>query len=165
MSARHLRDPDLLVRHGRPGRDVAEVFLNFLFRGYCIDVAGQHHDDIRWSVVALEPLLHILHRRRIQVRHFADHLPGIWMRGGISVFGDIFFGQRVGLVFILPLLVLHHPALQVERLLAEVEKAHAVGFHPKGKVERGGGNIFKIVGAVKVGSAGSNRWRPPTREP
>ena len=48
----------------------------------------------------------------------------------VRVLRNVFLGQPVGFVFTLPLFVLDDSALQVERLLAQVEKSHAIRFHP-----------------------------------
>ena len=61
----------------------------------------------------------------------------------------------VGLVLTLPFLVLHHAALLVELGLADGadEMPHAVGFEPERQVERRGGHVDEIVGAIRVGGA------------
>src|SRR5580700_2606050 len=71
------------------------------------------------------------------------------MSRGVGIFWDVFLGQPVRIVLTLAFFILHHAALQIESLLAEVEESHAVRFHPQGVVESGGGNIFKKVGAVE----------------
>ena len=77
------------------------------------------------------------------------------MPGRIGVFGDEFFGDGVGLIFILTFFVLNDAALEIKFFLIEdgEEMAHAIGFGEEDVVEHGGGNVFEIVGAIVVGGA------------
>jgi hypothetical protein len=77
------------------------------------------------------------------------------MAGGIGVLGDELLGYAVGLIFALALFVLHHAALQVEGLLIEraEQVAHAVGLQPERVIERRGGDVLEVVGAVVIGGA------------
>ena len=77
------------------------------------------------------------------------------MPGGIGAVRDEFADLAVGLVLALALLVLHHAALLVERLLVDraEQVAHAVGLHPQRHVERGGRHVLEVVGAVELGGA------------
>src|SRR3546814_8308978 len=61
----------------------------------------------------------------------------------------------VGLVLALALLVLDHAALFIEGLLVDraEQVAHAVGLHPQRHVQRSGGHVLEVVGAVAVGGA------------
>ena len=151
----HFGDPGFLVPDRRPGGNIAEIFFNFFFGGLEVDISGETNHDVRWTVIRLEPFLHVVHRCGIEVRHIADDGPRVGMPGGISVLRDELKGNGVGLVFSLALFVLHNPALQVERLLIELaeQEAHAVGFHPERVIERGSRHVFKVVGAVIVGGA------------
>ena len=69
---------------------------------------------------------------------------------GISGHRDQFFGDRVWLIFTLPLLVLDNAALEIENVLADgvIEVAHPVRFGEKRIIEGGNGNVLEIVGAV-----------------
>ena len=129
MSPLHFRDPYLLVRYGRARRNVAEIFLDLLFRRFRVNIAGQHDDHVGRPVIILEPFLHVLECSSVQVGHVADDVPGIGVTGGICIFRKVLLGQTVRLVLPLTFFVLHHAALQVESLLAQIEESHAVRFH------------------------------------
>src|SRR6266436_2333267 len=77
------------------------------------------------------------------------------MAGRIGALGHQHVDLAVGLVLTLPFFVLHHPALFGE--LRGVDRAeqmpHAVRFHPQRDVERGGGHVLEVVGAIVVGGA------------
>src|ERR1035441_5511072 len=77
------------------------------------------------------------------------------MAGGVGVLRDELFGDAVGLVLALALFVLDDAALEGERLLVEraQQVAHAIGLQPERVVNRGGRDIFEVVGAVVVGGA------------
>ena len=74
------------------------------------------------------------------------------MVGGIQPRREEIPHLAVGLVLALALLVLHHAALLVELGLGEgaEEVAHPVGLEPEREVERGGGHVGEVVGAVLV---------------
>jgi len=116
---------------------------------------AKNQHNIRRAVIRFEPLLHILHRGGIEVRHLADRRPGIRMAGGIRILGEQLAGHAVGLVLALPFLVLHHTPLQVERFLVERSEQvpHAVGLHPEGKVDGRGWHVLEVVGAIGIGCA------------
>ena len=71
------------------------------------------------------------------------------------VLRDQVVGLAIGLVLALPLFVLHHSALFVEFRLGDGagEVAHAVGFHPQHRVQRRGGHVLEVVGAVVAGGS------------
>ena len=77
------------------------------------------------------------------------------MADRIGIFGDEFFGDGVGLIFILTFFVLNDAALEIEFFLIEdgEQMAHAIAFGEENVVEHGGGNVFEIVGAIVVGGA------------
>ncbi len=77
------------------------------------------------------------------------------MAGRIGIFGDELFGDAIGLILALAFFVLHHAALEVEGLLVEgtEQVAHAIGFEEERVVERRGGDVFEVIGAVVVGGA------------
>ncbi len=155
MRAAALGDPFFLVRQRWPGRDVAVVFLDFLFRLFGRDVAGQHQHHVVRPVVGLEPILHVGHGGGIEIGHRADGGPGIRMADREGVFSQQLARHAIGLVFALALFVLHHAALQVELLLVEYgqQMAHAVAFGEEGVVEHRGRHVLEIIGAVGVGGA------------
>ena len=70
-----------------------------------------------------------------------------------SILRDELFRNRVRLVLALALFVLHHAALQIQRLLAQVEVSHAVRLHPQRVIHRGRRHILEIIRAVVVGRA------------
>ena len=155
MRAGHLGDPSFLLAYGRPGGDIAEILLDLFFRCIEIDVARQRQHGIRRPVVGLEPVLHVVHRRRVEVFHGADHGPRVRMAGRIGILGDELLGNVVGLVLALALFILDDAALQIQRLLVErtEQVAHAVGLQPEGVIQGGDGHVLKVVGAVAVGGA------------
>ena len=148
----HLRDPCFLVCHRRPRGNVPEILFRFLFRGFRVNVSGQNEDDIGRPVIRLEPFLHVLHGRRIQIGHLPDCRPRIRMSRRISVLRDQLAGDAVRLVFSLALLVLYHAALQIKRFLIQraQEVPHAVGFHPERQVQRRSGHILEVIRAVRI---------------
>src|SRR6267378_3621795 len=149
------RDPRRLLGDWRRRGNVAEEPLDFLARRLGRDVAGQDDHGVVRAVVGTEPLLHVLDRRGIEVRHRSDHRPRVWMSGRIRALGHQVVDLAVGLILALPLFVLHDAALFVDlRGVDRAEQmAHAVRFHPQRHVERVGGHVLEIVGAVFVGGA------------
>jgi hypothetical protein len=149
------RDVDLVAGHRRPCGDVAEVALRLLFGGGDVDVARQHQRGVGRAVILAEPVLGLLHRRALQkvARRHVGRVVGMPL--GKARREDTVEDLAVGLVLALALLVLHHTALFVDGLLVEraQQVAHAVGFHPERAIERRGGHVLEIVGAVGAGGA------------
>ena len=77
------------------------------------------------------------------------------MAVGIGRLGDEVPDLAVRLVLALPLFVLHDAALLVELLLIDSAEqvAHPVALHPESQVERVGGDVLEVVGAILVGCA------------
>jgi len=77
------------------------------------------------------------------------------MPGRVQRAGQLVPHLPIGLVLALALLVLHHAALFVERGLVDrtEQVTHAVRFHPQRHVQRGGGHVLEVIGAVGVGGA------------
>ena len=65
------------------------------------------------------------------------------------------FDDRVRLIVPLAFFVLHDAALEVEDFLADgaVEVAHAIRFGKERIVERGGRDVFEIIGPIFAGGA------------
>jgi hypothetical protein len=143
---------DLRLRHRRARRDVAEEFGDLLLRGRKVDVAGEHEHGVVRAVPGAEPVLHVLQRRRVEVVHRPDRGVVVRVRLRIHQLAQLIEHLPVGLVLAFALFVLHHAALLVERRLVDGadQVAHAIGFHPQRGVERGGGHVFEVVGAVGV---------------
>ena len=99
--------------------------------------------------------MHVFKRSGVEIFHLADHRPRIGVALRIRTLRDQFVSDRVGLVFALALLVLHHAALLVELGLVHRPEhvAHAVRFHPQSEVESRGRHVLEVVGAVLVGRA------------
>ena len=141
--------------HGRSGGNMAEVAGHLLPGGLHVDVTGQHQHRVVGAVPGVEPLVHVFQRGRVQIVHRADHAVLVGMAVGVHHPVDHLPGLAVGLVLALALLVLHHPALLIQRSLVHraQQVAHAVRFHPQRHVQRGGGHVLEVIGAVGVGGA------------
>ncbi|MCW0461525.1 hypothetical protein NB717_002593 [Xanthomonas sacchari] len=146
---------DLGLGHARAGRDVAEVARHLLLGRGHVDVAGQHQHRVVGTVPGAEPLLHVGQRGRVEVVHRADDGVVVRVAGRIQRATQPAPGLPVRLVFALALLVLHHPALLVQRRLIDgaEQVAHAVRLHPQRHVQRGGRHVLEVIGAVAVGGA------------
>ena len=155
MFAAHFRDPRTLMRHRRTRRDLTEVAPHFFAGLGSGDIAGQHQHRIRRRVVRLEPLAHVFERSRIQIFHRSDDGVRVRMPDRISGLDDQILNDRIGLILALPLLVLHHAALQVEHFLADrvIEIAHPVGLGKQRVIERRSRNVLEIICAVFAGGA------------
>src|SRR5690606_34454311 len=92
---------------------------------------------------------------RVEVVHRADRAVVVRVVLGVQRAVDQVVGLAVGLVLALALLVLDHAALLVQHLLVDraEQVAHAVGLHPQRQVQRGGGHVLEVVGAVQPGGA------------
>ena len=90
-----LRDPGLVLRDRRPGRDVAEVLLDprLHVRRRSTSPAITSTAFER-AVVGLEPLLHVVERGGVEVLHRADHRPGV--RVALRVDGRLRSAPRRG---------------------------------------------------------------------
>ncbi len=153
--AGQLLDPGAQVRDGRPRRDRGEIAAHLFFGFARAHIAGQHEHCVRGRVVRLEPLAHVVEGGGIEVLHGADDGVRVGMADRVGAFDDQLLDHGVGLIIALALFVLHHAALQIEHFLIDgvVEMPHAVGFGEQREIERGGWDIFEVIGAVLVGGA------------
>ena len=71
-----------------------------------------------WRLVL--PLVHVLEIRRVEVLHRTDRRPRVGMTGRVALLGEGAIDLAVGLVFALPLLVLHDTALLGELRLIDL---------------------------------------------
>ena len=115
-------------RHRDTGWNIAEITQCLFFCRRHIDVAGQHQHGIVGAIPRAEPVLHIVQRSGVQVRHRADHRAMIRVIFRVTGTRQRIPDQAVRLVFALPLFVLDHAALLVEQgLINRTEKMpHAV---------------------------------------
>ncbi len=143
------------LRHGRAGRDAAEVLANLFLGGGQVDVASQYQHGVVRAVPGAEPGLHVIQRRRVQIVHRTDHAVVVRVANWIQRLVELVPGLAVGLVLALALLVLHHATLLVQRRLVDRtdQMAHAVRFHPQRHVQRSGGHVLEVVGAIGIGGA------------
>ncbi len=155
LLAAALGDPGLMPGDGRSRRDVAEILLDFGQSCLGVNVTGNGDYGIVRPVIGREPLVGVLQLGSRKVLHGTDHRPGIGMAGGKASLGDQFFGDAIGFVVILTLLVLHNAALFVELGLVDgaLQMAHAIRFQPQSQVESRSGHILEIVGPILVGRA------------
>ena len=143
------------LRHARASRNVTKELRYFFLGGGQINIAGQHQHRVIRAIPSLEPGLHVLQRSRVEVVHRANGAVVVRMPGRIHDLAQLIPDLAVRLVFALALLVLHHTALLVQGLLVDCAQqvAHAVRFHPQRHIQRGGGHVFEIIGAVGIGGA------------
>ena len=149
------RDPLLGAAQRRARRDPVEVLLHQLERALGGDVAGQRQHAVVRAVVGAIPLLDVLERRRVEVRHAADGRPAVGMRGGVERLAHPREGLRVRLVLALALLVLHHAALALQALLRDPggEEPHAIGLEEERPLERRHRHVLEEVRPIVAGGA------------
>jgi len=141
-------------RNRRPAGDISEVLLHERLGFHRIEVAGDGQRRVVRRIVGAEEALHVIERRRAQIRHRADHRPGIRMRAGIECGQNYLISPSVGNVIVaLPSLVLHDVALQVELCLVHgrEQKTHSVGIQPQGERQGVRRNVLVVVGAILGG--------------
>ncbi len=150
-----LGDPRLLRRYRRTRRDVAEVALDPRPNVLGLHVAGNDERRVGRTVVAAEPVLHIVERCGVEILHRPDDRPRVRMPLRIGVLGDEVEDLAVRLVLPHALLVLHDAALLVQPggVDRAEQVAHAIGLEPEHAVERRDGNVLEVVGAVLVRGA------------
>ena len=149
------RGPRLGMRDRRTGIERAEVALDPGARIFGLDVAGQHQDGVRRSVVGAEPFANLIERGAVEIVHRADHAVTVGMLFRIGGANDQVLRDRVRLVLALPFFVLHDAALLVEARVGQRadEVAHAIGFEPEDRVERFLRDRLVVVGPVGAGAA------------
>ena len=105
--------------------------------------------------MVVKPTLHRVERRRVQVRHGADHGVAIGRAVGEQPAEQLVLNQAIGLVVVLPLLVLDDAALLVEHALRDRagQPAHPIRFEKQRALQRPGRHRFEIVGAIEAGGA------------
>ena len=149
------RDVHLMAGQRRSGGDVAKELLGLFPRRGDVDVAGQHERGVRSAVVLAEPVLGLFQRRALEKVASRDVGRVVRVAFREALRENPVPDLAVGLVLALALLVLHDPALLVDGLLVEraQQVTHPVRFHPQRAVERGGGHVLEIVGAIRAGRA------------
>ncbi len=143
------------MQHRFTRRNGAEELLGLGFRGGHVDVAGDHQGRVVRPVIALEPGLDVIERRRVEIGFGADGRPRIRVAGRVTLLRQNFTQGAIRLVLALALFVEHHAALLVELGLVDgaEQMAHAIGFQEQRQIECGRRHSLEIVGAIAVGAA------------
>ena len=139
----------------RATRDRTEILLDHRARLFGRDVAGEDQRGVVRAVIVAEPVLHRVHRRRVEIGHRTDRRVIVGVGRGEERVDDLVEDEAARLVVALTLLVLDDSALVIELLLRHRAEqiAHAVAFQPERAFESGGRDGLEIICAVEIGGA------------
>ncbi len=153
LPCRTFWDPAFECVQRRSRRNVAEVLLHQRLGGGRVDVAGERDHRVVRTVVALEPRLHVVKGRGVQILHRADGGPAVGVPFRKHAFEHSILDGSKRLIVALTFFVLNDPPLIIELLLRDrTEKVpHAIALQPEGELEGGRGDGLKVVGAIKPG--------------
>ena len=141
-------------RHRRSlPRNVAEILFDLGQRLLGIEIAHQGEHRVVGRVVGLEELLHVVHRRGVQILHGTDHgvvVGEIIVDQLFELLGDVAVGHVIAIE---PAFLFYGLALVLQVLLRDHQAAHAVGFQEETEIDLILREHLVVGSAVGVGGA------------